>query len=100
MNKFDCISETERLVIRPLKENDFKNWLSEFKNRLPSQHRYDHAKLDKAIGAAVRSPDIIEKLHLGGCHVTYLDPQDFRSRISTETAMFGNIIQKGNIKLT
>jgi hypothetical protein len=32
--------------------------------------------------------------------VTYLNPQDFRSRIGTETAMFGNIIQKGNIKLT
>lgn len=57
------------------------------------------AKLDNAIAEALRSPDIIEKLHLGGCYVTYLNPPDFRSRIGAETAMFGNIIQKGNIKL-
>jgi tripartite-type tricarboxylate transporter receptor subunit TctC len=56
-------------------------------------------RLDKAIGDAVRSPDIVEKLHLGGCYVTYLNPTDFRARIGTETAMFGNIIQKGNIKV-
>ena len=31
------------------------------------------AKLDKAIGDAVRAPDIVEKLHLGGCYVTYLN---------------------------
>ena len=58
------------------------------------------AKLEKAIGDAVRSPDIAEKLHLGGCYVTYLNATDFRSRISDESIMFGNIIQKGNIKLT
>ena len=58
------------------------------------------AKLEKAIGDAVRSPDIIEKLHLGGCHVTYLNAADFRARITDETKMFGSIIQRGNIKLT
>ncbi len=58
------------------------------------------AKLEKAIGDAVRSPDIAEKLHLGGCYVTYLNAPDFRSRITDESKMFGNIIQKGNIKLT
>jgi tripartite-type tricarboxylate transporter receptor subunit TctC len=57
------------------------------------------ARLDKAIGEAVRSPDIIEKLHLGGCRVTYLNPTDFRSRIESETAMFGTIIRKGDIKV-
>ncbi|WP_088011621.1 GNAT family N-acetyltransferase [Gottfriedia acidiceleris] len=46
MNKFDCISETERLIIRPLKDEDFKNWLCEFENRLPSQHKYDKGKID------------------------------------------------------
>jgi tripartite-type tricarboxylate transporter receptor subunit TctC len=58
------------------------------------------AKLEKAIADAVRAPDIIEKLHLGGCYVTYLNAPDFRSRITDESKMFGNIIQKGNIKLT
>jgi hypothetical protein len=53
----------------------------------------------------VRSPDIIEKLHLGGCYVTYLNAPDlnapdFRSRITDESKMFGTIIQKGNIRLT
>jgi tripartite-type tricarboxylate transporter receptor subunit TctC len=58
------------------------------------------AKLEKAIGDAVRAPDIAEKLHLGGCYVTYLNAPDFRSRITDESKMFGTIIQKGNIKLT
>ena len=58
------------------------------------------AKFDKAIAEALRSPDIIEKLHLGGCYVTYLNPGDFRERIGTESAMFGNIIRKGDIKLS
>lgn len=46
LNKFDCILETERLVVRPLKEADYKNWLQEFENRLPSQHRHDKGKID------------------------------------------------------
>jgi tripartite-type tricarboxylate transporter receptor subunit TctC len=57
------------------------------------------AKLDKAIGDAARSPDVIDRLHKGGCRVTYLAPADFRDRIAVETKMFGNIIQKGDIKL-
>ena len=66
----------------------------------PAHRRPSIAKLEKAIGDAVRSPDIAEKLHLGGCYVTYLNAPDFRSRITDESKMFGNIIQKGNIKLT
>jgi tripartite-type tricarboxylate transporter receptor subunit TctC len=57
------------------------------------------ARFDKAIAEAVRSPDIVEKLHLGGSRVTYLNPTDFRGRIESETAMFGTIIRKGDIKL-
>jgi tripartite-type tricarboxylate transporter receptor subunit TctC len=57
------------------------------------------AKLDKAIGDAARSPEVIDRLHKGGCRVTYLAPTDFRDRITVETKMFGNIIQKGDIKL-
>ncbi|WP_422000768.1 Bug family tripartite tricarboxylate transporter substrate binding protein [Reyranella sp.] len=57
------------------------------------------ARLDKAISEAVGSPETIEKLHKGGCRVTYLDPAAFRSRIDTETAMFGKIIKAGDIKV-
>lgn len=57
------------------------------------------AKLDRAIADALRSPDIVEKLHLGGSRVTYLNPADFRTRIGAETRMFGDIIQKGDIKV-
>ncbi|MCP3738612.1 GNAT family N-acetyltransferase [Rossellomorea sp. BNER] len=46
MKKFDYGLETERLVIRPLREDDFKNWFNQFENRLPSQHRYDKGKMD------------------------------------------------------
>ncbi|PEZ83021.1 GNAT family protein [Bacillus sp. AFS017274] len=61
MNKFDFISETERLVIRPLKENDFKNWLREFKNRLPSQHRYDQGKIDMSECTEEWFTNLVEK---------------------------------------
>lgn len=57
------------------------------------------ARLDAAIAQAMKEPETIQKLHLGGCRVTYLNPADFRQRIATETAMFGTIIQKGNIKV-
>ncbi len=39
------------------------------------------------------------KVHNGGMRVTYLDPADFRRQIGTESAMFGTIIKKGDIKL-
>lgn len=44
--KFDYVSATERIVIRPLKKADYKNWLSEFEKRYPSQHRHDKGKID------------------------------------------------------
>jgi tripartite-type tricarboxylate transporter receptor subunit TctC len=57
------------------------------------------ARLDRAIGEALRSPEVIAKLHAGGSRVTYLNPTDFRTRIIAETQMFGDIIRKGDIKL-
>jgi tripartite-type tricarboxylate transporter receptor subunit TctC len=57
------------------------------------------ARLDKAIAKALRAPDIMAKVHNGGMRVTYLDPADFRKQIGTESAMFGAIIKKGDIKL-
>lgn len=57
-------------------------------------------KLDQAIAAALRAPDIMAKVHNGGMRVTYLNPADFRERIAVENKSFGEIIRKGNIKLT
>jgi tripartite-type tricarboxylate transporter receptor subunit TctC len=58
------------------------------------------AKLDQAIATALRSPEIMAKVHNGGMRVTYLGPPDFKARVAIETAMFGDIIKRGNIKLT
>ena len=41
--------ETERLVIRLLEEEDYASWLTEYENRLPSQHPYDEGKIDMSI---------------------------------------------------
>jgi tripartite-type tricarboxylate transporter receptor subunit TctC len=57
------------------------------------------ARLDKAIADALRLPDIAQKAHAGGLRVTYLGPADFRTTITNETKMFGEIITKGNIKI-
>ena len=57
------------------------------------------ARLDQAISEALHSTEVAEKLHLGGARVTYLDPAGFRARIGVETAMFGDIIRRGNIRL-
>jgi tripartite-type tricarboxylate transporter receptor subunit TctC len=56
-------------------------------------------RLDKAIAEALRSPDVIDRLHKGGSRVTYLGPAAFREHIAAETRMFGDIIRKGDIKV-
>ena len=49
--------------------------------------RLEPEDFDAAIAQAMKEPETIQKLHLGGCRVTYLGPADFRQRIATETAM-------------
>lgn len=39
-------SETERLVLRPLQEQDYERWLKGCQGRLPSQYKYDDEKVD------------------------------------------------------
>ena len=70
--------------------------------RHPRPHRHaavGRRRLDQAIAEALRSPEVIAKLHGGGMRVTYLNPTDFRARIAAETQMFGDIIRKGDIKV-
>ena len=57
------------------------------------------ARLDQAIAASLKTPEIGEKVHNGGMRVTYDNPAAFRARIDAETKMFGGIIQRGNIKV-
>ncbi|MCA1065717.1 GNAT family protein [Rossellomorea sp. AcN35-11] len=46
MKEFTLFSETERLRIRPLKVEDYSNWLHEFESRSPSLSRHDVGKMD------------------------------------------------------
>lgn len=41
--------ETDRLIIRPYSIEDYMNWLTQYKSRMPSQHKYDEGKIDMSI---------------------------------------------------
>lgn len=45
-DEFDIVSETERLVLRPLQETDYEEWLAGFYDKLPKQNKYDDEKTD------------------------------------------------------
>ncbi|MED4015515.1 GNAT family protein [Sutcliffiella cohnii] len=49
MCNFNYNIVTDRLIIRPYIKGDFSNWLTQFNNRLPSQHKYDDGKIDMSI---------------------------------------------------
>ncbi|WP_205092511.1 GNAT family N-acetyltransferase [Thalassobacillus pellis] len=46
MNELKLQSETERLVLRPLQKEDYERWLEGFRDRLPSQYKYDGDGID------------------------------------------------------
>jgi [ribosomal protein S5]-alanine N-acetyltransferase len=56
-------TETERLVIRLIEEDDYTSWLSEYENRLPSQHQYDEGKLDMSICTKEWFINLVSKHH-------------------------------------
>lgn len=43
--RFNLVSETERLIIRPLTNDDYEKWLDGFNNREHSKHRHDLGKM-------------------------------------------------------
>ncbi|MBS0517974.1 MAG: tripartite tricarboxylate transporter substrate binding protein [Proteobacteria bacterium] len=53
----------------------------------------------KAIGEAVKSPDVIDKLDKGGAKPTYLGPAEMRAQVEKESRLFADIIKRGNITL-
>lgn len=44
--KFEAKIETKNLILRPYLNDDYRNWLSAFNNRYPSQNRFDKGKMD------------------------------------------------------
>lgn len=46
IEEFNFASETDRLLIRPLQNDDYENWLREFENRHPSQNRHDRGRIN------------------------------------------------------
>ena len=60
LNKFNYYKETDRLVIRPLEKGDYTTWLTEFENRLPSQHKYDEGKIDMSICTKEWFEDLVD----------------------------------------
>ncbi|OZM57587.1 GNAT family N-acetyltransferase [Lottiidibacillus patelloidae] len=61
LNKFSVEIETERLIIRPLQKDDYLSWITQFGNRMPSQHKYDEGKIDMSICSEKWFVDLIEK---------------------------------------
>jgi len=56
-------------------------------------------KMAKAIEEALKSPDVLDKLDKGGAKPTYLGPAAMRAQITKESAMFGDIIKRADIKM-
>src|SRR5262245_49789550 len=56
-------------------------------------------KMAKAIEDALKSPDVLDKLDKGGAKPTYLGPAAMRVQITKESAMFGDIIKRADIKM-
>jgi tripartite-type tricarboxylate transporter receptor subunit TctC len=56
-------------------------------------------KMAKAIDEAIKSPDVLDKLDKGGAKPTYLGPADMRATVDKESAMFADIIKRGNVHL-
>ncbi len=46
MKDRDFFIETNRLIIRPFEKGDYKEWDSAYRNRLPSQYKYDEGFID------------------------------------------------------
>ncbi|WP_332645218.1 GNAT family N-acetyltransferase [Lysinibacillus sp. 54212] len=49
MSQFNHSLETNRLILRPYNKEDYLHWLTQFNNRMPSQHKYDDGKIDMSI---------------------------------------------------
>ena len=55
------------------------------------------ARMSGAIGQALQSPDVLDRLDKGGLKATYLDPAAMRAQIDTESKYFADIIKRGHV---
>jgi tripartite-type tricarboxylate transporter receptor subunit TctC len=56
-------------------------------------------KMSKAIGEALKSPDVIDRLDKAGAKATYLDSKAMRAQMAADNKMFADIIKRGNVTL-
>jgi len=56
-------------------------------------------RMAQAIGEALKSQDVLDKLDAGGLKATYLDPAAMRARIDTESRYFADIIKRSHVTL-
>ena len=54
-------SETERLTLRPLRNQDYERWLEGFSKRLPSQNKYDDDIMDLTEWTQKKFNDVVTK---------------------------------------
>ncbi len=54
-------SETERLLLRPLLNQDYEQWIEGVRNRLPSQYVYDDEKVDVNEWTEGKFDDLIKR---------------------------------------
>nr|WP_289039427.1 GNAT family N-acetyltransferase [uncultured Allobacillus sp.] len=55
--------KTDRLVIRPLQNQDYERWLEGCRNRFPSQYKYDDDKMDLSGWTQQKfNDDVVSKL--------------------------------------
>lgn len=59
--KIKLQSETERLTLRPLQNEDYERWLEGFSQRLPSQYNYDDDKMDLTEWTQEKFNDVVIK---------------------------------------
>jgi tripartite-type tricarboxylate transporter receptor subunit TctC len=55
-------------------------------------------RMAKAIGEAMKSPDVIERLNKAGATPTFLGPTDMRAQIAADSKLFADVIKRGNVK--
>lgn len=61
---FQILTETERLILRPLQGKDYDKWLAGFYDNLPPQNNYDDAMRDMSHWTqAAFNDEIVEKHH-------------------------------------
>jgi tripartite-type tricarboxylate transporter receptor subunit TctC len=56
-------------------------------------------RLSRTIGEAINSADVLDKLDKGGAKPTYLNSADMHATLVRESALYADIIKRGDIKL-